>query len=70
MTILNKPLVELVQELPPNLRTEVRDFIEFLLAKQEEREPRALTLSWSGARKDVPYSSVDLQHKAAEWREP
>ncbi len=69
MTILDKPLVELVQELPPNLRTEVRDFIEFLLAKQEEREPRALTLSWRGALKDVPYSSVDLQHKAAEWRE-
>lgn len=70
MTSMDKPLDELVLELPPNLRMEVRDFIEFLLTKHEGRRPRALTLSWRGALKDVPYSSVDLQHKAAEWREP
>lgn len=69
MATLEKPLAELVQELPPDLRTEVRDFIEFLLAKYEGRRPGVLTLSWRGALRDVPYSSVELQHKAVEWRE-
>lgn len=38
MTTAEKTLIELVQELPPALRAEVRDFAEFLLA----RERRAL----------------------------
>lgn len=31
---IEKPLAELVQELPADLRAQVRDFAEFLLARQ------------------------------------
>ncbi len=39
MTIVEKPLVELVQQLPPDSAAEVRHSIEFLLERQ--RGPRA-----------------------------
>lgn len=42
MTTTTKPLIELVQELPPDVAAEVRNFAEFLLAK---RRPTATT-SW------------------------
>ena len=35
MDTLVKPLPELVQDLPPDLQREVRDFVEFLLHKQQ-----------------------------------
>jgi hypothetical protein len=65
-----KPLEELVQELPPDLRAEVRDFVEFLLAKREPAKGRTLRQSWAGALRDYreQYTSLDLQHMASEWR--
>ena len=38
MATTDKTLVELVQELPPALHAEVRDFIEFLIAKQRRNQ--------------------------------
>ncbi len=40
MTTAEKTLIELVQELPPALRDEVRDFAEFLLARQRRELTR------------------------------
>lgn len=40
MTITEKTLIELVQELPPALRAEVRDFAEFLLSRQRRELAR------------------------------
>jgi hypothetical protein len=65
-----KPLEELVKELPPEFREEVRDFVEFLLEKRA-RQPRSKPrFDWAGALKDLRqrYSSVELQHKISEWR--
>lgn len=46
-TTHEKPLTELVQELTPDLRKEVRDFAEFLLAKQRrELAERAAANGW------------------------
>src|SRR5689334_1577918 len=39
MTTTGKPLAELVEELPPDLQIEVRDFVEFLLQKRRRVEP-------------------------------
>jgi hypothetical protein len=71
MSTATKPLEELIQELPPVLRAEVRDFVEFLLAKHDRPRQRHLRQDWAEALKDdhQQYTSVDLQHRALEWRD-
>lgn len=70
MTTATKPLEELILELPPALQTEVRDFVEFLLAKRERPFQRRLRQDWAEAVQDRSqnYTSVELQHRALEWR--
>lgn len=38
MITTDKSLIELVEQLSPELRGEVRDFVEFLLAKQRRKQ--------------------------------
>ena len=70
MNAATKPLEELIQELPPVLRAEVRDFVEFLLIKRERPGHHRLRQDWAEALKsdNQQYTSVDLQHQASEWR--
>ena len=65
-----KPLEELVRELPTEVEEEVRDFVEFLLQKKERKPRGKPQFDWAGALRDLRdrYSSVELQHKIAEWR--
>ena len=65
-----KPLEELGKDLPPEIRKEVGDFIEFLLEKRLKKPRRKLKFDWADALKDLrdKYSSVELQHKISEWR--
>ena len=65
-----KSIEELVQELPPDMVAEVRDFIEFLLSKRGRRPDVALRQDWAGALREhrQQYTSLDLQHRANEWR--
>lgn len=66
-------LKELIEQLPPELQQEVRDFVEFLLekraAKLEAEKGGKLKLDWRGALRDLrdKYTSVELQHKVLEW---
>jgi hypothetical protein len=64
-----KTLEEMIRELPPELRQEVEDFIEFLLRKRAKRSPKPLRLEWKGALQDMRahFTAVELQHKAQEW---
>lgn len=61
---------ELVEQLPPDDQQEVKDFIEFLLAKRRKKLKGKPNFDWAGALKDLrdQYSSVQLQHQMAEWR--
>jgi hypothetical protein len=70
MSAIAMPLEEVVRELPPHLRDEVRDFAEFLLTKQSRRPGRALRQDWAGALRDHRgrYTSLELQRHALEWR--
>lgn len=70
MSVDAKPLTELVKELPPDAQAAVRDFVEFLLARQARKSGRPLRQDWAGALRDYrdQYTSVDLQHKALDWR--
>ncbi len=65
-----KSLAQLLQELPPDMVEEVRDFIEFLLDKRGRRARKALRQDWAGALREhrEQYTSLELQHRASEWR--
>ena len=65
-----KPLAELVQELPPDVQTQVRDFVEFLLAKHRRKPGKKLRQDWAGVLRDYrdEYTSLELQQKALDWR--
>ena len=61
---------ELIKELSPELQREVEDFAAFLVEKHGKKNTSAPALEWAGALQDLKkdHSSVDLQHKIAEWR--
>ena len=63
-------LNELIEQLPPELQEEVRGFVEFLLERRARKTKRKPKFDWAGALKDLRdrYTSVELQHKIAEWR--
>ncbi len=63
-------LEELIEQLPPDLQEEVKDFVEFLLEKRTVKKGRKLHQDWAGALKDYrdQYTSLELQKKALEWR--
>jgi hypothetical protein len=51
MATIEKPLAELVRDLPPDLEAEIRDFIEFVIEKRRkaelaELEHRAVARGW------------------------
>lgn len=62
---------EKIEELPEDLRKEVFDYIEFLLQKHNKKAKRKkFKFDWEGGLSELKkkYSSVELQHKALEWR--
>jgi len=63
-------LKEMIDKLPPELQQEVRDFVDFLLEKKVKKGKKKPKFDWAGALKDLreQYTSVELQHKIAEWR--
>lgn len=62
-------LGEKIERLPPDLREEVEDFVDFLLEKKMKRARRQLRLSWAGGLREFrdEYTSLELQKKALEW---
>jgi hypothetical protein len=67
---ISEELIELIKQLPPELKEEVRDFIEFLIEKRGLKKGGKLRQDWTGALEEYrdQYSSLDLQKKALEWR--
>lgn len=60
-----------LEELPPHLRKEALDFIEFLIQKHAAKPARrALEFRWAGCLSPLRdrYTSVDLQHESLDWR--
>lgn len=60
------------QQLPEALRREVLDYMEFLVKKHKIKKSVAKKnkFDWEGGLFDIreEFSSVELQHKALEWR--
>ncbi len=65
-----KGLEERLKELPPDLKQEVSDFVDFLVQRRLGRARQKPTFHWAGALKDLggQYTSVELQHRISEWR--
>lgn len=65
-----RPLEEIVKELPPDFQQEVREYVEFLLYKREQKSGKKLRQNWAGASSDFKddYTLLDLQKKALGWR--
>jgi len=65
-----KTLEELVREVGPEYRGQVRDYVESILARQGTKERGKPRFAWAGALKDLRgrYTSVELQHQIARWR--
>ncbi len=69
MTGAEKPLAELVQQLPPELQARVRTYVTQLLQHRDRPAGQPLQQGWAGALRDLPdhTTSVELQHRAADW---
>jgi len=63
-------LEERISELPPDLRREVEDFVDFLLTRRQRVASGPLKLDWAGSLAEMKdrYTSVELQHQIARWR--
>jgi len=61
---------ERIKELPPEIRREVEDFLDFLMNKRVKKVSGKPKFNWAGALRDLrnQYTSVELQHKISEWR--
>ena len=65
---------EKLKGLPVALQKEVFDYIEFLLKKYKQKIEKAyrqkFNFDWEGGLSELrdKYTSVELQHKALEWR--
>jgi len=60
----------MAKKLPPDLRMQVINFIEFLIERKMPKRRVTLRQDWAGALREVKkeYTSRDLQKKALEWR--
>ncbi|MGR3309513.1 MAG: DUF2281 domain-containing protein [Candidatus Brocadiales bacterium] len=66
-----RTIKEKLEELPEDLKKEVLDYIDFLLQKYKKKtKKRKFKFDWEWGLSELKekYTSVELQHKAMEWR--
>lgn len=67
-----KKLRQKLERVPPQLIPEIMDYIDFLLNKygNDGSNKRKFKFQWSGGLSDISeyFNSVQLQHKAMDWR--
>ncbi len=67
----DKILVEKLAGLSDDLKQEVLDYIDFLSQKySKKKNVKRFRFDWEGGLSELKgkYTSVELQHKAMEWR--
>lgn len=67
-----KEIAVKMQKLPDDLKREVLDYIDFLLSKSQDRKTarKKFKFDWEGGLSELKedFTSVELQHRALEWR--
>ena len=61
---------EKIRMLPPDLQEEAIHFIDELAKRKKKPQKKKFRLGWAGGLSpiDKNITSVELQHKALEWR--
>ena len=60
-----------IKQLPPHLQRQENDYIDFLAKKYDvKRKAHKFNFDWEDELVALgkQFNSVDLQHKAADWR--
>lgn len=72
MSMYEEEIAVRLRALPEALKREVLDYTDFLLSKQkkEKAKKEKFNFSWEGGLSGIgsDVSSVELQHRALEWR--
>jgi hypothetical protein len=79
MKSFDQNVLRKLKVLPQYQKKEVLDFLDFLVKKTEtvvkpakklSRQKKKFKFDWEGGLADMQkdYTSVELQHKAVEWR--
>ena len=70
--MIEKEIDFMIQRLPFYLKKEVLDYVEFLSSKYHRKpgSKKKFKFDWEGGLADVKekMTSVELQHKAMDWR--
>jgi hypothetical protein len=64
-------LLHKFQKLPKSARKELMDFLDFLsirYEKEKKKENENFSFDWEGGLNEIDETSVELQHKANQWR--
>ena len=61
----------MIDDLPPNLQQEAIHYIEELTRRKKKLVAKKFNLTWAGGLSHLKSTttSVELQHKAQEWRD-
>ena len=64
-----RTIEQLIEQLPPELQQQVRDFAQFLLDTKVRPKQKKLRMSWAGGLREFrdKFTSLELQKKALEW---
>jgi len=73
MNLMYEKEIEMkARKLSDDLRKEILDYMEFLLSKNSVKTTKAgkFKFDWEGGLSKIKdkFSSVELQHRALEWR--
>ena len=67
-----KEINKKIKQVPPHLVPELLDYIDFLINKysKSSKKKKPFKFTWQGGLSEISkeYSSVELQHKAMDWR--
>lgn len=67
-----KQINKKIEKMPPDLISEVMDYIDYLMHKYAvvSKTKKPFNFSWEGGLTEISkkYTSVDLQHKVLKWR--
>ncbi len=63
-------IIEKIRKLPPEMKEQVIDFIDYLGSKENYTIKKKPKLDWFGGLKEfkMKYTSVELEKKSVEWR--
>ena len=58
-----------INQLSPEMITELDHFLDYLINKKHDRKPQKLRQDWAGGLKNEKFSSIELQKLALSWRQ-